>query len=980
MAGYEYNPILKLDLQKKSAVSPSDIEHLEQEIASINEDITDINGDLKNKVPKFFTSIEELEIGEIGEYQGETNETFTRGYFYQRNNSLPVVYEDVTIPIGSQKIIYTNKFDSSQKIVYSFDTITLDNSVTINYGQSGYAWQLTAAMHDDIAQHGDSNTIDNAESLIPDELYYLYTQFETIRGLSLSLGADQYYRGTIDVVQSLFDVIQQTKLYVGFRVDTESPAIIGTLYDLCVQVVIPISYTYGSNTQYSQSGKFLFLRDLLAFNWDFKEYVSRWYPTEIIEGKWCYDETHDTLFMFDLAYFLFNANDSVYVLKPSTAAAQTVRDMYHLVSEDGKEERFVKNNLLECVFDSTPVPSSSYWAQALDLDIYFNYTAEIVETSEPITIHKKKQYYDEYGFPLVDTPAIERVDTQPAIDPTQFATAEQGVKADTALQGITHGTDGNYVTSNIGAKDANNEQSVSVSLKLQPISTAGSGAKGLAEASDVKEYIGNNTATHSQGTKADNALQEIVRGTDGQFVTTTVTQKVNNAQTIYTALTFQGIATADAQHQGVAEASDVRNYLNIIAATSEAYGVMWDTANPSPTLTRIGNMTNHALLPVQSQMIGGVMADDGTFTPFDNQADWTQATQARDGSDGQVMVRIPKHWRICSTFGTYNIVMLSPVEIPGYDEVREQYVSAYEASLQRSTLKLSSVNNATADYRGGQNEASWDGSYRTLLNRPVSNIDLTEFRTYARNRAAGTSWNCLTYEAVRTIFWSFAVEYATLNSQADYTSELDANGYHQGGLGIGVSDWNGDAWYSFNVYAPLIPCGVLDEYGSGTAVKNFSIYNADTTLAHTFQCNKYRGIEMPFGHIWKHTDGVLINVEANPGVSTAYVTTDTAYFSSTSIADYSAICNTYRIDSYIKGIVFNADGDIFATTSGGNSTSYYCDHYWGANVLSSGSQLRAWLFGGAAYLGALCGLACSNSHNGVGYRARYLGSRLCFVP
>ena len=64
MPGYEYNPLTKLDLQKKTAVSPSDIQHLEQEIASINEDITDINSDLKNKVPKFFTSIEELEIGE----------------------------------------------------------------------------------------------------------------------------------------------------------------------------------------------------------------------------------------------------------------------------------------------------------------------------------------------------------------------------------------------------------------------------------------------------------------------------------------------------------------------------------------------------------------------------------------------------------------------------------------------------------------------------------------------------------------------------------------------------------------------------------------------------------------------------------------------------------------------------------------------------------------------------------------------------
>ena len=286
---------------------------------------------------------------------------------------------------------------------------------------------------------------------------------------------------------------------------------------------------------------------------------------------------------------------------------------------------------------------------------------------------------------------------------------------------------------------------------------------------------------------------------------------------------------------------------------------------------------------------------------------------------------------------------------------------------------------ATADYRGGHNEASWDGTYRTLLNRPVSFLNLTEFRTYARNRGNGTKWNCMTYEAVRTTYWLFVTEYATLNSQADYTSELDANGYHQGGLGIGVSDWNGTAWNDYNGYAPLIPCGILDEYGSGTAVKNFSIYNADTSLAHTFQCNKYRGIEMPFEDIWKYVDGVLINVESGDGVSTVYTTIDPANFSSTSVANYNAICNTYRVDSYIKGIVFNRYGDIFATQNGANSTSYYCDQYWGANLPST-TELLAWLFGGGANNGFICGLACASSNHVPGSRRRHIGSRLCFIP
>lgn len=69
-----------------------------------------------------------------------------------------------------------------------------------------------------------------------------------------------------------------------------------------------------------------------------------------------------------------------------------------------------------------------------------------------------------------------------------YATAAQGRKADTALQSITKGTDGSYVTTTVGAK-SNNSQSIATKVTVQAISTASSSAKGLAEASDVKTYV-----------------------------------------------------------------------------------------------------------------------------------------------------------------------------------------------------------------------------------------------------------------------------------------------------------------------------------------------------------------------------------------------------------------------------------------------------------------------------------------------------------
>lgn len=70
---------------------------------------------------------------------------------------------------------------------------------------------------------------------------------------------------------------------------------------------------------------------------------------------------------------------------------------------------------------------------------------------------------------------------------TAYATSAQGGKADSALQSIAKGTDGEYVTTTIGDKD-NNKQTVSVSLTVGSVAD---GTTGLATASDVKSYVDN---------------------------------------------------------------------------------------------------------------------------------------------------------------------------------------------------------------------------------------------------------------------------------------------------------------------------------------------------------------------------------------------------------------------------------------------------------------------------------------------------------
>ena len=69
--------------------------------------------------------------------------------------------------------------------------------------------------------------------------------------------------------------------------------------------------------------------------------------------------------------------------------------------------------------------------------------------------------------------------------------------AGSALQSISAGTDGDFVTTTVGAK-ANNNQTVAVAVTTKDVSAATSADDGLAVASDVKAYVADETSGLSQ--------------------------------------------------------------------------------------------------------------------------------------------------------------------------------------------------------------------------------------------------------------------------------------------------------------------------------------------------------------------------------------------------------------------------------------------------------------------------------------------------
>lgn len=405
-----------------------------------------------------------------------------------------------------------------------------------------------------------------------------------------------------------------------------------------------------------------------------------------------------------------------------------------------------------------------------------------------------------------------------------------------------------------------------------------------------------------------------------------------------------------------------------------AYGVEWDTASSSPDGVRVGNMQLHRELPIQSKIRGVILDNKGGIKSYLNNSNWGNINT--EYLTESIMTEIPEHWYKLYQDGTKFRMMLSAMPLPGYNHIDQFYISSFESGIDRSSSTLVSsygVGSTNVNKRGGDNTAEWDGTYRSLLGCPVTYLTRDQFRQAARKRGSG--WEMYTYGAHKTLFWLFAIEYATLNSQKPFNAQKDANGFSQGGLGEGASQMTD--WINFNNANPLIPCGYTNEFGNGSGEKAYVVKNASDGTHATLMANRYRGIENPFGHVWKYTDGANIQVTTgDAGLSILWTTDDPSNFSDTSYTGYDKKGNICRTSGYAKKMLLGENGDIIPTEVDGSSSTYWCDYYRttitidGISVVLAGSSANSALGNGLA---SIYGGYTSNS-------ARDIGTRLCFFP
>ena len=356
-----------------------------------------------------------------------------------------------------------------------------------------------------------------------------------------------------------------------------------------------------------------------------------------------------------------------------------------------------------------------------------------------------------------------------------------------------------------------------------------------------------------------------------------------------------------------------------------------------------------------------LLLDNGTVNYYLHPNDSTKKEDGSDavldGSDGMVMVEIPKFYTRRRKVGTVTSWYITDTPTDGYTlhpafvkdgvEVNHRYVGAYHAcyldasnGVYKSGLNLNDIFGLLD--LANDKLASVSGIY------PIIGVTRSECRTLAENRGSG--WCVLDFYLVQAIQMLYLIEYQTFYSQQVL------GGGNVNGSYLGSSAVQEDSPHSI--------AGLSNSLGNASTDGTQPSAGANPGIAYM----SYRGIENFYGNGWQWIDGFNIN-DGQASVSNYPSTFD----------DISLITNNYNTlgdpmpssDGYISDIQ-DLDNVYLPSAVSGNSSSYLTDYYY-RNL-----GLRAALFGGAAYLRAFAGAFCWALYTVSGARDRGVSSRLAY--
>lgn len=423
-------------------------------------------------------------------------------------------------------------------------------------------------------------------------------------------------------------------------------------------------------------------------------------------------------------------------------------------------------------------------------------------------------------------------------------------------------------------------------------------------------------------------------------------------------------------------------------------------------------------------MVNGYVDTDGEFVETAVEGD---ANFSRDGSNGDVYSRFSlsyfrytttedgnyEEWQITDTFREnagwcpFGIFIRPDGSLRPY-----AYIAAYEMGYNSEGV-AASISGVIPAYN----------TY-TNMNNGITTAGLSHNSQLTEIRKKGSQYCGMTTKDVAFLQFLFCVEFATKNSQSIMagctnfnfqlhltvaemgvsrviTSNTDAAKYPVGctvslGLANGESkdrgyasihsivnrkkvtskeayDDNNTAIYIDNggetfdttvdMYLTTMPwsTGITDSVkgSSGSIIRNTNGYYPMI----------YRGVENLYGNIWTIMSDVIISDYK------AYVCYDCSKFTTTSEAEEyeEASYDLATANGYVKelGLDSNNQSVRLPVTTGGGSTTYYCDYFY----ISAGTNHEL-LFGGSLSSTAYAGVFCRNGYHAVSTSFWNCGSRL----
>ena len=388
----------------------------------------------------------------------------------------------------------------------------------------------------------------------------------------------------------------------------------------------------------------------------------------------------------------------------------------------------------------------------------------------------------------------------------------------------------------------------------------------------------------------------------------------------------------------------------------------WDASTSSPAA--IGGVKPQ-VTTIHKGMRRCLVLDNGTVNYYLSPTDSTKKADGSaavlDGTDGMVMVEIPRFYTKREVVGDVTTWSISAFPLSGYTvhpafvkdgvEVTNRYIGAYDAcywdatdSTYKSGLNLDDITSSldlVADKL-----ASVSGVY------PIVGVTRAECRSLAANR--GTGWHQLDFALWSAVQLLYLVEYQSF--------------YSQNILGAGNTNGSYIASSAVQTDSPHTIAGASNARGNGST---------NTTTGAGVSANpgtsymSYRGIENFYGNAWNWADGINVNVAADGNV---HITNDYRSFADDTATGHTLVTSSAATGANYTSAIAAIDNYFIATSVGGGSATTYLTDYWYGSTLSN----RVVRVGGDADNAAGAGAFTVSATDAASNSSRTFSARLAF--